>query len=119
MLIPVGSLNLAPALALRRAPFRLFRRVPPERRRVEQHLGPEKGRDTRGFRVPLVPADENADRGVPGLPHFEAAGLARSGTRDWGLGTGDSGLGTRDPGPGTRDPGSGLRGLRFVGRDGL
>ena len=50
--------------------------MPSDRRRIEQHLRAHQARDARGFRIPLVPADQHADRRVARLPHAEAARLA-------------------------------------------
>ena len=50
--------------------------MPADRRRVEQHLRAHQARDARRLRIPLVPADQHADRRVARLPHAEAARLA-------------------------------------------
>ena len=66
----------APGVDLRAAPLVLLRRVPADRRRIEEHLRAEQRRDARRFRVPLVPADQHADCGVARLPDLEPAGFA-------------------------------------------
>ena len=74
----VRALDRPPRVDLRLAPFVLLGRVPADRRRVEEHLRAEQRRDARGLRVPLIPADQDADRGVARLPHLEAGPRARS-----------------------------------------
>ena len=68
----VRALRRAPGVDLRRAPFVFLGRMPADGRRIEEHLRAEEARDARRFRVPLIPADEHADRGVARLPHLEA-----------------------------------------------
>src|SRR5690349_24865453 len=71
-------LDGAPRLNLRVTPFVLLGRMPADRGRVEEHLRAEQRRDPRRFRIPLVPADQYADRGVAGLPDLEAVRFAGS-----------------------------------------
>ena len=45
---------------------------------IKQYLRTKEGRDARGLGIPLVPANEHADRAVSRLPHLEAARRLRS-----------------------------------------
>ena len=73
----VRALDGAPRILLRLAELRLLRRMPADRRRVEQDVGAEQARDARGLRIPLVPADQHADARVARAPDAEAARLLR------------------------------------------
>ena len=44
-----------------------------DRGRIEQHLRAHQRHAAGRFRIPLVPADADADRAVAGVPHLEAA----------------------------------------------
>src|SRR5688572_26360781 len=59
-----------PMLAL--AVLRLFLGMPADRRRIDEDLGALHRREPRGFRVPLVPADEHAELHGLGVEDFEA-----------------------------------------------
>ena len=59
----------------RRVPRRV-RRLAADRGRVQEHLGAEQRHAARRFGEPLVPADADADRAVPRVPHPES-GVAR------------------------------------------
>ena len=74
----MSALRRAPGVHLRGAPLVLLRRMPTDRGRVEQHLRTHQAGDARGFRIPLIPADQDADRRVARLPHLEAGRVARS-----------------------------------------
>ena len=47
-------------------------RMPADRRRIEQDVGAQEGRDPRALGVPLVPADQHADVGITSVPDAEA-----------------------------------------------
>ena len=57
----VAALDRAPGVDLRRAELGFLRRMPADRRRIEQDLRAEERRNARGLGIPLVPADEHAD----------------------------------------------------------
>ncbi len=69
----VRALHRPPGVDLRGAPLVLLGRMPADRGRIEEHLRAEQARDARGLRIPLVPADQHADRRVARLPDLEAA----------------------------------------------
>ena len=54
----VGALHGAPGVELRGAVLRLLRRVPADRRRVEENGGAQQRGQPRRLRVPLIPADQ-------------------------------------------------------------
>src|SRR6185437_1270892 len=56
------SLRRAPRVSLHDTPLLLLLWVPTDRRRVQQDLSPHQTRDPRGLRIPLVPANQHADR---------------------------------------------------------
>ena len=64
----VRALDRLPGLVLGLPELLLLARVPADRRRVEDDLGPLQGRQARGLRVPLVPANQDADPAELGLP---------------------------------------------------
>src|SRR5882762_3996133 len=47
--------------------------MPPDRRRIEQDLGAEQAGNACRLRVPLIPADQNANVGVAGFPDAETS----------------------------------------------
>jgi hypothetical protein len=61
----VAALDGAPGLPLGRPVRRLLGRMPPDGGRIEEDLGALEGRQPRGLRVPLVPADERAEAAEP------------------------------------------------------
>src|SRR5690348_3414409 len=69
------TLNRSPCFDLRRTELGLLGGVPPDRRRVEQHLGAEQARYARGLGIPLIPADQHADVCITSMPHAKPAGL--------------------------------------------
>src|SRR5260221_1171301 len=71
----VRTLNRAPRIHLRGAEFVLFRGMPADGRGIEENVGPEKARDARRLRVPLIPADQHTDLCEARVPDAEAAGL--------------------------------------------
>ena len=56
----VRPLDRAPGIVLSVAPFFFFRRMPPDRRRIEQHIRALQRCETRSFRIPLIPADQRS-----------------------------------------------------------
>ncbi len=68
----VGALGHLPGAVLRRAEGVFFFGMPADGRRVEQDLGAAQGRQAGRLRVPLVPADEHAQRGLLGREGLEA-----------------------------------------------
>src|SRR5256712_791988 len=57
----VRALDGAPGVELRRAKLLLFPRMPADSRRIEKNLRALQARQPRAFRIPLVPADQDAD----------------------------------------------------------
>src|SRR6266487_3445308 len=57
----VTALNCFPRRMLRCAKFFFFARMPSDRRRVKNNLRAAQGRQARRFRIPLVPANADAD----------------------------------------------------------
>src|SRR4051812_34286317 len=51
--------------------------MPANCRGIEKDVRAEEARDARGLGIPLVPADQHANRGVLRLPHAKAARLFR------------------------------------------
>ena len=72
----VRALRRAPRVGLRRAPLLLLLRVPADRRRKKEHLRAHERRDARRLGIPLVPADQHADRRDLRLEHAKAATAA-------------------------------------------
>ena len=68
----VRAVHRLPGGELRLPVLGLLRRMPADRRRVEEDVGPGERREPRCFRVPLVPADERADPPVCGVERLEA-----------------------------------------------
>src|SRR4051812_22389925 len=69
----VRALRRPPRLYLRIAELCLLGRMPANRRRIKNDVGAEQAGDARGFRVPLIPADEHAYVRVARLPDAESA----------------------------------------------
>src|SRR5262249_25114716 len=59
-----SALNRAPCFQLCRAKLGFFLRMPADARRIENDLRAAKRGESRTFRIPLVPADLNADARV-------------------------------------------------------
>src|ERR1051325_2096777 len=57
----VRTLNSAPGVELSRAEFSLLFRMPPDACRIENYLRALHRSEARALRIPLVPADLNAD----------------------------------------------------------
>ena len=68
----VGALDGFPRSVLALAVFGLFAGMPADGGRVEKDFRALHGSQAGGFGIPLVPADEDADLGVTGLPRAEA-----------------------------------------------
>src|SRR6266700_4389546 len=68
----VAALDEFPGLVLLRAATRLLLGMPADRGRIKQALRPPQRRQSRRFRIPLVPTDEQADLSEPGLPGAKA-----------------------------------------------
>src|SRR5262245_24358538 len=49
--------------------------MPADRRRIEEHLRAKERRNACGLRIPLVPADEDADGGITRFPDLESVGF--------------------------------------------
>src|SRR3954471_21910121 len=73
----VRALNRPPRVDLCFAEAVLLSGMPADRRRIEEDVGTEEARDSRGLRVPLIPADEHSNVSVARLPDTEAAGTLR------------------------------------------
>ena len=67
----MSTLNGFPRGVLAFAIFLLLGGMPTDRRRVEQNLRPLKGRETRRFGIPLVPANTHADPTESRVPSTE------------------------------------------------
>ena len=72
----VGALDGPPRVVLRGAKLVLLRRVPADRRGIEQHLGALQSRQPRALGIPLVPADQRAHAANGGI-HGLKAQIAR------------------------------------------
>src|ERR1700693_4080894 len=57
----MGALNRAPGVELRRAEFLLLGRMPADCGRIENNIGAAEARETRPFRIPLIPTYEHGD----------------------------------------------------------
>src|SRR5271165_422499 len=57
------ALDGSPSVELRRAVLFFFRRMPADRGWVEENVRAAEARQARGFRIPLIPADQYADAG--------------------------------------------------------
>ena len=68
----VGALDGAPGIVLRRAVFRLLRRMPADGGGIEQHLRAAERGQTRGLGIPLVPANQRRNARVAGIEAAEA-----------------------------------------------
>ncbi len=68
----VAALDGFPGGVLQGSRRGLLRRMPPDGGRIKENLGALKRRQSRGFRIPLVPADQDPDAGVAGAPGPEA-----------------------------------------------
>ena len=68
----VTALHRFPRGMLRGAVFFLLARMPADRRRIKKDLRAAQCGQPRGFRIPLVPADADADLPVRGLPGLES-----------------------------------------------
>src|SRR5205807_8270448 len=64
----VRALNRLPCSMLLPAMFGFLARMPADGGGVKENLGALHGRETGRFRIPLVPADEDADSAIAGLP---------------------------------------------------
>src|SRR5262245_15186659 len=72
------ALHRPPRFDLRLAPFILLGGMPAYRCRIEEHLCAKERRNPCGLRIPLVPADEDADGGVARFPDLESVGFTRT-----------------------------------------
>ena len=73
----VAALDRLPgAVLLARPVLGLLLGMPADRGRIEENLRPLQGRQAGRLGIPLVPADQDADLAVPGVPGAEA-GVAR------------------------------------------
>ena len=63
----VGALDGAPGVELRRAELRFFVRMPADARGIENDLRALQSGEARALRIPLVPANLNADAAVCGI----------------------------------------------------
>ena len=63
----VSALNGLPGFVLAGAVLLFFRRMPADRRGIEQNLRATQRCETRGFGIPLVPADECRDASEDGV----------------------------------------------------
>src|SRR3984893_13308025 len=70
----VSALRRAPRVDLRFTVLCFLRWMPADRRRIKENFGAEEACDASSLRVPLIPADQNADVGVPRFPDAESAG---------------------------------------------
>ena len=68
----VAALDRLPRAVLVDAVFTFLRRMPTDRRRVEQDLRALHGGEARRLRVPLVPTDQHADAAKLRVPRAEA-----------------------------------------------
>src|SRR5207302_6556134 len=59
------TLDRKPGVELSRAELLLFRRMPADGRGIKKNIRAAQARETRAFRIPLVPADQSADPAVP------------------------------------------------------
>ena len=65
------ALHRFPRGILRRAVFFLLGRMPSDRRWIKQNLGAAQSCEPRGFRIPLVPANADADFPLRGGPRLK------------------------------------------------
>jgi hypothetical protein len=65
------ALHRFPRGILRRAIFFLLARMPADRRRIKQNLRAAQCGQAGGFRIPLVPANADADLSMRGRPRLE------------------------------------------------
>ncbi len=72
----VGALDGLPRVELRGAELVFLRRVPADRRGIEQHFGALQRREPRAFGIPLVPANQRAHAAKGGI-HGLKAQIAR------------------------------------------
>src|SRR5690606_22655284 len=67
----VSALRRAPCIRLGLAPFLPLRRMPADRRRVQENLSSQQSGDSSGFGIPLIPADQDADLSEPSVENTE------------------------------------------------
>jgi len=68
----VAALDGFPGGMLSLAMFFFFRRMPADGGGIEENLGPLHRGETGSFGIPLIPANQNADFAIAGLPGAEA-----------------------------------------------
>ena len=68
----VGALDGEPGFVLRRSPLILFRRMPADGGGIEEDVGTLQGSQTRTLGIPLIPADQGADRALFQIEAAEA-----------------------------------------------
>src|SRR4029079_5907351 len=80
------ALRGLPRFELALAEFFFLGRVPANCSWIKQYLGAKERRDSRSFRIPLIPADQDSDLCVLRIPHAKPAGsLVLSIVRDIGV----------------------------------
>ena len=73
----MAALNRLPGAVLPLAVLFFFRRMPADGGRIKNDFGALHGRQPRGFRIPLIPADQHPDFSVARLPRSKSE-IARS-----------------------------------------